>query len=56
MLQRKDVVDKIVTDLQNEGMMTNGSYWHASMTSNGIYAKRTTSLGDGFLKFIMRAE
>lgn len=56
MVQRKDVVDKIVIDLQNEGMLTSGSYWHSSMTSNGIYAKRTTALGDGFLKFIMREE
>ena len=54
MKERTDLVDKIVTDLQNEGMLSNGSYMHSSMTSNGIYAKRTTKLGDEFLQFVVR--
>lgn len=52
MKDRTDLVEKIVVDLQNEGMLTKGSYMHSSMTSNGIYAKRTTKLGDEFLRFI----
>lgn len=56
MKERTDLVDKIVTDLQNEGMLTSGNYMHSSMTSNGIYAKRTTKLGDDFLNFILDCE
>lgn len=52
MKNRTDLVDKIVVDLQNEGMLTKGTYMNASMTRNGIYAKRTTKLGDEFLRFI----
>ena len=52
MRERVDLVDKIVVDLQNEGMLTSGNYMHSSMTSNGIYAKRTTKFGDDFIKFI----
>lgn len=52
MQERADLVDKIVVDLQNEGLLAKGSYMHSSMTSNGIYAKRTTMLGDEFLQFI----
>ena len=52
MKDRTDLVEKIVVDLQNEGMLTKGSYMYSSMTSNGIYAKRTTKLGDEFLRFI----
>jgi len=52
MSARIDLVDKIVTDLQNEGMLLNGNYMHTTMTNSGIYTKRTTKLGDDFLKFI----
>lgn len=52
MRERTDLVDKIVIDLQNEGMLVSGNYMHCSMTNNGMYAKRTTKLGDEFMHFI----
>lgn len=51
--QEKELLDKIVKDLQNDGMMLEGSYMHAIMTSNGVTASRTTELGNKFLKFIL---
>ena len=50
---KKELLDKIVKDLQNDGMMSEGSYMHAGMTSNGVAASRTTDLGNKFLKFIL---
>lgn len=47
------LLDKIVKDLQNDGMMTEGSYMHTNMTDKGIVASRTTILGNNFLKFIL---
>lgn len=51
--KEKELLDKIVKDLQNDGMMSEGSYMHAGMTSNGVAASRTTELGNKFLKFII---
>lgn len=51
--KEKSLLDKIVKDLQNDGMMTEGSYMHAGMTPNGIVASRTTDLGNSFLHFIL---
>lgn len=51
--KEKELLDKIVKDLQNDGMMAEGSYMHAGMTSNGVAASRTTELGNKFLKFIL---
>jgi len=52
MRERADLVDKIVVDLQNEGMLSSGNYMHCTMTNSGMYAKRTTKLGDDFIQFI----
>ena len=52
MADRKDLVYKIIKDLQNDGMLSNGDFMNTTMSVSGIYAKRTTNLGDGFLKFI----
>lgn len=52
MRERTDLVDKIVIDLQNEGMLSSGNYMHCTMTNSGMYAKRTTKLGDDFIQFI----
>ena len=54
MADRKDLVYKIIKDLQNDGMLSNGDFMNTTMSVSGIYAKRTTNLGDGFLRFISR--
>ena len=51
--KEKELLDKIVKDLQNDGMMSEGSYMHASMTANGVAASRTTELGNNFMKYIL---
>ena len=51
--KEKELLDKIVKDLQNDGMMAEGSYMHSGMTSCGVAASRTTELGNKFLKFIL---
>lgn len=51
--KEKELLDKIVKDLHNDGMMSEGFYMHAGMTSNGVAASRTTELGNKFLKFIL---
>ena len=51
--KEKNLLDKIVKDLQNDGMMAEGSYMHAVMTANGIVSSRTTDLGNKFLQFII---
>ncbi len=48
-----ELLDKIVKDLQNDGVLTEGSYMHTTMTSDGIAASRTTKLGNDFLSFIL---
>lgn len=51
--KEKNLLDKIVKDLQNDGMMIEGSYLHAGMTANGIVSSKTTDLGNKFLMFIL---
>lgn len=51
--KEKELLDKIVKDLQNDGMMSEGSYMHADMTANGVVASRITELGNNFLKYIL---
>lgn len=51
--KEKELLDKIVKDLQNDGLMSEGSYMHADMTANGVVASRTTELGNNFLKYIL---
>ena len=46
-------MDKCITDLYNDGLMNTQSL-HATMTGQGMVAKRTTALGDEFLSFIKR--
>ena len=47
------LMDKCITDLYNDGLMNTQSL-HATMTGQGMVAKRTTALGDEFLSFIKR--
>lgn len=43
--------DKCINDLYNDGLMTTQNI-NVTMTSQGMFAKRTTGLGDEFLKFL----
>lgn len=43
--------DQIFADLDQRGLVT-GGVLHTSMTSQGMFASRTTNLGDRFLRFI----
>ena len=54
--QNVDLVVKIVNDLQMDGLMSRGNYMNTTMTSNGVFASRTTELGNNFLKFILLDE
>lgn len=51
--KEKNLLDKIVKDLQSDGMMVEGSYMYAGITANGIVSSRTTDLGNKFLMFIL---
>ena len=51
--KEQNLLGKIVKDLQNDGMMVEGSYMYAGMTANGIVSSRTTDLGNKFLMFIL---
>ena len=51
----RELMDKIINDLIADGLLANSSI-HATMTSQGIVAKRTTALGDEFLQFITEHE
>ena len=48
---RRDEYDPYVTDLHQRGLLGIDSL-HVMMTSQGMYAKRTTARGDRFLAFI----
>ena len=50
---RRPFYDKIVNDLEAEGLVNGGvSMLHTTMSESGMFAKRTTEMGDMFLAFI----
>jgi len=51
---RKEIVHKIVKDLQSTGLLPEGVYLGSTMTGNGMVAARTTDLGSGFLEFVTK--
>ena len=51
-MENSELVNKIVSDLQSDGMLEKGSYMNAGMTKQGIVASRTTKLGNDFLDYI----
>lgn len=55
MSSNKVLVEKIVEDMQVNGLLSKGSYIHTSMTPTGMMASRTTELGNGFLDFIIES-
>ena len=53
MADKKNLVKKIIDDMQADGLLVKGSYIGTTMTAQGMVAKRTTEFGDEFLKFIL---
>lgn len=51
---RKEIVHKIVKDLQTSGLLPEGVYLGSTMSGNGMVAARTTELGRGFLEFVTK--
>lgn len=52
---RREFYDQLWADLYSRGLVnTNGL--HTTMTGNGLVSKRTTELGDEFLRFISHPE
>lgn len=49
---KRDLYDQLVQDLQVAGLVAQGPYMHGMMTSQGMVASRTTSIGRRFLAFI----
>jgi hypothetical protein len=50
---RREFYDQIVRDLYSRGLInTDANGMHAMMTSNGMFARRTSEIGHNFLKFI----
>ena len=53
MSDKKELIKKIVEDMQASGLLAKGSYLSTGMTAQGMVAKRTTKFGDDFLEFIL---
>jgi hypothetical protein len=53
-VNKRDIYDQLVQDLQTEGLATVGSYLHMMMTKDGMLATRTSSLGKRFLAFVSK--
>lgn len=49
---QREVYDQIVRDLQADGLMGQGQFLHAMMTSSGMMESRTTGRGKRFIQFI----
>lgn len=49
---KKTLYTMIVEELITKGLMQKGVYMSASMSSSGVYSKRTTDFGDDFISFI----
>jgi hypothetical protein len=50
---QRGLYDQIVNDLEQRGLMTSGGL-HTTMSSQGMFSRRTTPLGEQFLQFISR--
>ena len=48
----KDMIQKIIKDLQNDGLVGQGDFLFATMTPKGMIAPRTTAFGNKFLRYI----
>ena len=48
---QRDIYDQVWKDLRSRGLLNTDSL-HAMMSSQGLGAKRTTEIGDAFLRFV----
>ncbi|MDZ7660937.1 hypothetical protein [Thiohalophilus sp.] len=55
MRNRRDLYDQFWRDLYSRGLV-NTDGLHLTMTGNGLGQKRTTAMGDSFLRFISESE
>jgi hypothetical protein len=55
LLNRRDIYDPFWRDLHSRGLV-NIDQLHVMMTPQGVYTKRTTAIGDQFIKFISLPE
>jgi hypothetical protein len=50
---QRDFYDQVVSDLHSRGLIgLDASGLHTTMTANGMFAKRTTPTGEGFIAFV----
>jgi len=49
---RRDFYDQLAKDLSSGGLMQNGESLHVMMTEDGMFGRRTTTMGQMFLKYI----
>jgi hypothetical protein len=52
MVGRRDVYDQVIRDLQTEGLVSQGSFTHTTMSGSGMLESRTSPRGRLFLRFI----
>jgi hypothetical protein len=51
---RADLSELVVRDLQNAGLVRQGSFMHIALTGEGVLQGRTTDTGRTFVRFISR--
>jgi len=49
---RRDFYEQLVKDLSSRGLMQNAGSLHVMMTEQGMFDRRTTAMGQSFLKYI----
>ncbi|NUO19429.1 hypothetical protein HUU59_08290 [bacterium] len=52
---KRDIYDRIVHDLQAEGLLSQGGFLHGTMTEDGMLASRISGFGAEFLAYITQA-
>jgi hypothetical protein len=51
LMEHGNLWEKLLTDLHQKGLFS-GTNIHITMSADGAYQKRTTALGDEFIRFI----
>ncbi|WUR13903.1 hypothetical protein E7V67_002000 [[Empedobacter] haloabium] len=52
MAGRREVYDQVIRDLQTEGLVSQGSFAHVTMSGSGMLESRSSPRGRAFLQFI----
>lgn len=52
----RDFYEQLVRDLQTGGLLSQGSFLHATMTGGGMLESRTSELGKEFISFITKPD